>query len=86
MRIEQPRLVHSNISFALIGISSKVPHTPPFWLYGGFEKVLVFKDEGCDEIHDNGRSESEKRKINEVHTDTRGSYSEFIAQPRANTE
>jgi hypothetical protein len=62
---------------------SQFPDTASFGRAVRPEVILVFKDEGHDEINDDGRSEREERQINKVHADMCGADSKFLAPPGA---
>jgi hypothetical protein len=52
----------------------------------GPEIVPVLQNKGHDEINNDGRSEGEKRKVYEIHTDMGGTDSQFFSPPGAHTE
>jgi len=46
----------------------------------------MLKHKSHDKINNDGRTESEKRKINEIHPDSGGFNTQLFAPPRANSE
>ena len=58
----------------------KIPDRRPF-VFLGFEIIFVFKKKCHHEINNDGGAESEKGKINKVHTDGSGFNAHFFAHP-----
>jgi hypothetical protein len=52
----------------------------------GPEIIPVFQNKSHDEINNDGRSECEKREVNEIHTDMGGTDSQFFSPPGAYPE